>query len=161
MEKLPIYIRPTIFLSIVLGAAIGILLAIPIIQLFIFFAFWIIGGIIVFLLRPSNFLYQAAEKEGIIIGCVSGFISIIAATITFLPLSAIVGFFYKAPFVLSFFSSLSSFVVLIMLVFCIAIINMIFNIASALLVIYIFNNLTKDTTNNQIYNQERKSWKKF
>jgi len=148
-DKLPSYVRPTIFLSAVFGLFCGLLLVIPFIQFFMFFIFWLVGGLIVYLLRRNNFIGQFTQKEGIVIGCVSGMVSVVAASISFIPLSMIVGAIFKTVsvsflFTTSFSSSLFSLFVLIMFVFFIGLMNMIFNIASALAVIAIFNNLIQD-----------------
>lgn len=146
LEKLPNYIRPTLFFSIILGVIFGILLVVPIVQLFMLFAFWIMGGLIVFLLKKNNFIGQFTQKEAIIIGCVSGMISVFSAAIIFLPLSALIGAIFNTAsiaflFTTSFMSSVFSFFVMLMLIFFIGMMNIIFNIASALGMIFILNNL--------------------
>ena len=150
LDRLPNYIKPTMFFSVVLGLILGVLLLVPIVQLFIILAFGLIGGIVAFLLRRSNFIGQFGEKEAVIIGCVTGMASVLAASVSFLPLSIILGaitktvsplFFFNA----SFFTSVFSFFVMIMLVFFLGLMNIMFNIASALFVIWLFNS----TDNNK------------
>lgn len=144
LDKLPNYIKPTMFFSVVMGLVLGVLILVPIVQLFIILAFGLIGGIVAFLLRKNNFIGQFREKEAIIIGCVTGMSSVLAASVSFLPISIIVGAIAKTAsplffFNTSFFTSIYSFFVLLMLVFFIGLMNIIFNIASALFVIWIYN----------------------
>ncbi len=148
-DKLPNYIRPTAFLSTIAGLILGILLLIPVVQLFVLFVIWFVGAAIVYLLKKNNFIGQFTNKEGIVIGCISGMFSVIGASITFLPLSMLIGAIFNTVsinmlFTTSVFSSFFSVFVLIMLIFFIGLINILFNIASALGVIAIFNNLLED-----------------
>ena len=144
LEKIPNYVRPTAFLSVIMGLFFGVLLLIPIVQLFMIFAFWLVGGVIVYLLKKSDFIGQFTQKEGIIIGSVAGMMSVVAAAISFVPLSMIVGAIFNTVsvsfmFTTSFFSSVFSIFVLMMLIFFIGLMNIIFNIGSALLVISFIN----------------------
>lgn len=146
IERLPNYIKPTIFLSIIMGLAFGIMLLIPIVQLFMIFVFWIVGGVIVYLLKRNNFVGQFGQKEGIIIGSVSGMATVVAAAISFVPLSMLIGAIFNTVsvnflFTTSFFSSIFSLFVLIMLIFFIGLMNIIFNVGSALLAISIINSI--------------------
>ena len=149
LEKLPNYIKPAAFLSIIAGLMLGILLLIPVIQLFVLFAIWFVGAAIVYLLKKNNFIGQFTNKEGIVIGCISGMLSVVAASVSFIPLSMIIGAIFNTVsinilFTTSFFSSVFSVFVLIILIFFIGLINILFNIASALGVIAIFNNLLEE-----------------
>ncbi len=159
IDRLPIYVKPAAFLSILMGLLFGILLLVPIIQLFMIFAFWIIGGVVVYLLKKNNFIGQFGQREGIIIGCVSGMVSVFAASAVFLPISMLVGAIFKTAsisflFSTSFFSSVFSVFVLAMLIFFIGLMNIIFNIASALLVIWIYNSIENNVDEPQEFKIE-------
>ena len=159
IDRLPIYVKPAIFLSVLAGLLFGILLLVPVVQLFMIFVFWIVGGFIVYMLKKNNFVGQFGKREGVIIGCVSGMISVLAASIIFLPLSMLLGAIFKTAsvsflFATSFFSSIFSVFVLAMLVFFVGLMNIIFNIASALLVIGIYNNLENNTEEPQEFKIE-------
>ena len=113
LDRLPNYIRPTVFLSAIFGLVLGILLVVPVVQLFLIFLFWIIGAVIVYMLKRNNFIGQFSQREGIIIGSISGMISVIAAAVSFIPLSMIVGAIFKTVsvsflFTTSFMSSIFS-----------------------------------------------------
>ena len=100
------------------------------------------------MLKKNNFVGQFTQKEGIIIGSVAGMMSVVAAAVSFVPLSMIIGAIFDTVsvsflFSTSFFSSVFSFFVLIMLIFFIGLMNIIFNIGSALLVISIINGFEK------------------
>ena len=135
------YIRPAIFFSILSGLVLGVLLSIPVIQIFIVFLFFALGGIITILLKRSRFIEIPEIKDGIIIGCISGFVSVIAASVSFLICAAILSSIFSGMYsmVTAFFTSVSYFIVLLLLVFCIGIINAIFNAGSALLVVSLYN----------------------
>ena len=159
IDRLPLYIKPALFFSILSGFLCGILLLIPVVQLFMIFAFWIIGGVIVYMLKKNNFVGQFGQREGIIIGCVSGMVSVVAASVVFLPLSMLVGAIFKTAsvsfiFATSVFSSIFSVFVIAMLVFFVGLVNIIFNIASALLVIGIYNSLEKNNEEPQEFKIE-------
>ena len=139
------YIRPLIFFSIIIGLCFGILLAIPVVQIFIVFLFFVVGGVSVLLLKRSRFLQDISTQDGIIIGCISGFVSVLAASVSFLFFAAILSSIFSGMYsmVTAFFASISYFIVLLVLVFCIGIINAIFNAGSALLVVSICDGLNK------------------
>ena len=145
MQKLPNYIKPAIFLSIVAGLALGIILLIPFIQVFAIFAFWFVGGAIVFILKRANFIGIFSQKEGVAIGSIAGIVSVCAASIVFLPLLFIINFIFHLRglfsfFAPTFFTSLYDLIVIVMLIIFLGFINAIFNIGSTLAAIYIANN---------------------
>lgn len=146
MQQLPAYIRPSIFLGSVLGLILGFLLAIPIVQLFVIFIFFGIGAIVTMLLKQNNFTDKFEQKDGIIIGGVSGFMSVIAASVSFLLIALIIGAIFKGTYdmILAFFMSFSAFIMLCILIFCLAFMNMIFNIGSALLMVSLYENIKKE-----------------
>ncbi|MCR4880862.1 MAG: hypothetical protein K6A44_02805 [bacterium] len=145
MQNLPAYLRPSAFLGGVIGLVLGFLLAIPIIQLFVVFVFFGIGAITVFMLKQNHFMDSFEQKDGIIIGGVSGFVSIITATVSFLVLALLLGSIFAGTYdmIMAFFGSFSAFVVLCILIFCVAFMNMIFNMGSALLVVSLYGNVEK------------------
>lgn len=145
MQKLPAYIRPAAFLGGIIGLGLGFLLAIPIIQLFIVFIFFAIGAIVIILLSQNHFMEKFEQKDGIIIGGVSGFVSVITASICFLAIALIFNGIFNGTYgmILAFFTSFSAFVVLCILIFCIAFMNMIFNIGSALLAVSFYDSIKK------------------
>jgi len=154
LDRLPNYIKPVAFLSILMGLIFGVLLVIPIVQMFMIFAFWIVGGVIAFLLKRNNFIGQFGQKEGIIIGSVAGMISVVAAAVSFVPLSLIIGAIGNTVSVGFFFSSIFSAFVFVMLVFFIGLMNIIFNIGSALLVISLVNGFEQNKSEKQEFKVE-------
>jgi len=154
IDRLPIYVKPAAFFSILMGLLFGILLLVPIVQLFMIFVFWLVGGIIVYMLKKNNFVGQFGQREGIIIGSVSGMLSVLAASVSFLPFSMLIGVIFKTASATPFFSSVFSVFVLVMLVFFIGLMNIIFNIASALLVIGIYNKIENNTEEPQEFKIE-------
>ena len=149
LERLPNYIKPTMFLSILAGLVLGVLLFIPAIQILAIFLFWLIGGMVIYLLKRNNFIGQFGQKEGIVVGCITGMMSIIAASVSFIPLSLLIGAIFKTASVAFLFSSpftssIISFAILIMIILFLGLINIIFNIASALAVITVYNDLIEE-----------------
>ncbi|MCQ2957394.1 MAG: hypothetical protein MJ180_00665 [Candidatus Gastranaerophilales bacterium] len=149
LERLPNYIKPTVFLSILAGLVLGILLLIPALNILALFLFWLVGGMVIYLLKKNNFIGQFTQREGIIVGCITGMISIIAASVSFIPLSLLIGAIFKTAsvaflFSTTFSSNIVSFSILVMIILFLGLINIIFNIASALAVIAIYNNLVEE-----------------
>jgi len=144
LDRLPNYIKPTMFLSILAGLVLGILLLVPAVNILTIFFFWLVGSMVIYLLKRNNFIGQFGQKEGIVVGCITGMISIVAASISFIPLSLLLGAIFKTASVALFFSSVVSFSILVMIILFIGLINIIFNIASALAVITIYNNLVEE-----------------
>ena len=142
MEKFPTYIKPAIFLGAIFGLGLGILLALPIVQLFVIFLFFGIGAFVVLMLRQNNFIQNFEQKDGAIIGGIAGFVSVISASIAFLAIALVSGSIFAGSYgmIRAFFMSFSAFTVLAILIFCIAFMNAIFNMGSAMLVITLFNN---------------------
>ena len=154
---MPTYIKPATFLGILAGLGLGFLLALPVIQLFIIFLFLGIGGFAILVLKQNNFLQNFSQKDGAIIGGISGLTAVFAAAVTFIPFSLLIGAIFKTNgLIFSFFTSPSSFVVFIMLLICLAIMNMAFNIGTALLVISVLESLQHKTQQETIkINQEK------
>ena len=135
------YIRPLMFFSIIAGLVLGFLLAVPVIQIFVAVLFFAVGAAVFVMLKNKQFLENVNQKDGIIIGCVSGFVSVIAASVSFLFFAGIFNIVFSGMYAMitAFFTSPSYFIVLLLLVFCIGIINAIFNAGSALLIVSLYN----------------------
>ena len=144
-KNLPLYIKLSVFFGTIIGIILGILMTIPIIQLFAIFIFFAVGSIVMFLLKKNNISDGFQTKDGVIVGGISGFCSAISASIVFLILALIVGSIFSGTYdmIKAFFMSFSSVVVLLILIFCIAFMNMIFNMGSALLVLSLYGKVQK------------------
>ena len=146
MQKVSEYIKPVIFLSAIIGLNLGILLAIPIIQLFVIFVFFAVGAIVTVLFKKNKVVDVLGTKQGIIIGGTSGFVSVIFASVSFLLLALLTGSIFSGAYVMirSFFMSFGSFAVLLLFIFCIAFMNTLFNMGASLLVISLYNGMIKN-----------------
>ena len=54
LEKLPTYIKPSVFLSVLAGLILGVLLVIPLFQILALFLFWLVGGLVIYLLNLAQ-----------------------------------------------------------------------------------------------------------
>ena len=135
------YIRPLMFFSIITGLILGILLSLPVIQIFSAVLFFMVGALVCVMLKNKHFVENISQKDGIIIGCISGFVSVVAASVSFLLFAGILNVIFSGMYAMitAFFTSVSYFIVLVLLIFCIGIINAIFNAGSALLIVSFYN----------------------
>ncbi|MEI7475502.1 MAG: hypothetical protein WCK67_12070 [bacterium] len=86
-------IKPSAVLGAILGAALGIILLIPFLNVLGFLAFMLIGVGIVWYLKHYSFIGIITVKDGAIMGAVSGFCATIAASLIYLPFNIIYWFF--------------------------------------------------------------------
>ena len=140
IQEFQSYIRPSAFLGAIIGLILGVLMTIPIVQLFAIFVFFGVGAIVTLMLIKNHFINSFESKGGVIIGGVSGFVSVISASVSFLILALLFGSIFSGTYDMlrAFFMSFSALVVLIILIFCVAFMNMIFNMGAALLVLSLF-----------------------
>ena len=145
-QNLPSYIRPAAFLGAIIGLVLGVLMILPIIQLFAVFIFFGVGSIVMIMLKQNHFRDSFQTKDGMIIGGISGFVSVLSASLIFLILALLFGNIFSGTYDLirAFFMSFSSFVVLLILIFCIAFMNMMFNMGSAVLVLSLYENVKNE-----------------
>ncbi len=142
-KNIPSYIKASAFLGIIIGLVLGVLMTIPVIQLFAVFVFFGVGSIVTMLLKQNHFINTFQTKGGIIIGGISGFLSVISASVVFLILALLFGSIFSGTYdmIRAFFMSFSAFVMLLILIFCVAFMNMIFNMGSSLLVLSLYGNV--------------------
>lgn len=144
---MPIYLRPTILLSAVIGAILGIVSLIPLLNMFVFIPFCLIGGLIVFLLKKNNVVGILTINEGAIIGAISGAIAFIACSVVFVPLSLALGVFIKSYITSTLISGTSlmitsfNILVLVMLVGFVAMLFALFSAFSGLIAAFIYEKL--------------------
>ena len=126
---------PSLVWGAIFGGILGILLLIPIIYPFIFFLMFIASGIAtVIILKKFNFAAVITIYDGCFIGAVSGFVSLIATSIIYLPLAMIFGSFFALK---GGYDLLAIF----LLVFSTALLSALFNAFSAMVTAYVFEKL--------------------
>ncbi|MDD3594436.1 MAG: hypothetical protein PHX18_07405 [Candidatus Gastranaerophilales bacterium] len=155
LNRLPDYIKPTVFQSSVLGAVLGVLLLIPIVNFLTIFIFWLAGALIVISLKYNKLAGHLENREGIVIGSISGMLTVVVASLVFIPLSVITGLIFKTASIAgfltaSFVNSVFSLFVLFIFVLFIGLMNIVFTIASALLAIYIINSYIEPKEEEEI-----------
>ena len=94
--KISVYFMPTLILSAIIGGILGLLTLIPIINLFAFLAYGLVGGLTVYLLKRKALVGILSINDGTIIGAISGFVAVIAASIVYMPIAFILGQFLAA-----------------------------------------------------------------
>lgn len=128
------FLIPSIYLGAVSGVIFGILLLIPFISPFIFFLMFILSGIgVIVFLKRHRAVGMLSVYDGCILGAVAGFISLVSASVIYVPKFFIFGKFF----------SLKGYDILavIMLVFCTALLSALFNGFAGLVTAYIYEKI--------------------
>jgi hypothetical protein len=141
-------IKPSVTLGAISGAILGLILLIPFINTFsCLILFTVVGAGIVYYLKKNSFIGILSVQDGAMIGAISGFISLIAAALVYLPISYILSLIFS-PLSKAGFSLISSFVVasysifvMVMLTFFMALLSALFNAFSGLIVAYIYERM--------------------
>ncbi|MFH0702773.1 MAG: hypothetical protein V2B14_04455 [bacterium] len=140
-----ILIKSSFILGGIFGAVLGIISLVPLLGGCIAcFAHALIGAGVVFYLKRNSFVGILSLQNGALIGAISGFVSILAASLIYLPISYILSLFLS-PINRQGFNFISSFLVMgfslaiiIMLVFFLALLSALFNAFSGLIIAYIY-----------------------
>lgn len=99
MDKL--LLKRMALLSAILGASLGILTLIPIINFFSFISLIFLSSVFVFFYMQKVKLLGILDlKQSTLYGTFIGFVSFLAFCVSFLPLAALIGVFYKNSFYL-------------------------------------------------------------
>lgn len=128
------FILPSIYLGAISGVVFGILLLIPYISPFIFFLMFILAGILaVCVIKKSSSVGLLTIYDGLLIGSISGFISIIATSIIYLPIVSIFGGYF----------SMKGYDLLAILIVVVstALLSALFNAFSGLVTAYVFEKM--------------------
>jgi len=141
-------IKPSITLGAISGAVLGVILLIPLINTFsCFILFTVVGAGIIYYLKKNSFIGMLSVQDGAMIGAISGFVSLVTASLVYLPVSYILGLIFN-PLSKAGFNLASSFVVasysifvMIMLVFFMALLSALFNAFSGLIAAYIYERI--------------------
>lgn len=141
-----ILLKQLSILGLLTGAFIGIVATIP-------FLFWIcilisifcISAFVLVYLKQHDLIGIINIREGSIFGAVIGFVAFIAFSITFIPISSVLGLIFKSYSldVLRFFmNDFGSFIVLILLVISTAGLAALFNGFTGLIIAYFYELIT-------------------
>lgn len=133
-------------LSALAGAAAGIIALIPFIGGIVFILMFLsLAAFVLVFMKQKNMIGILDYKESAIYGSISGFVSFIAFSLVYVPVSSIIGLIFKSfylGFMKSFFTSFISFVVLIMLVFFVAILAALMNAFAGVVTAYVYEILS-------------------
>jgi len=146
-----IYWKPSLILGAIIGAIYGLVLALPFIQCMACFGFIFIGAIVVVYLKKKQVVGILSVQDGAIIGAISGFSAMVAASAVCIPVQSIINLFNKSG--INFFSSfwVTSFSLLVipMIVFFMAALSALFNSFSGLSAAFVYEKIENISLNDQ------------
>ena len=140
-------LKTSVILSAIAGLAAGFLLLIPFLTpLILLLLFNIIGAGIVIYLKKNTLVGILSIQDGALIGAVTGFISLIAASVVYLPLLFIIDLLfgthpYKFALNNSFTMISYNLFFAVMLVFFTGLLSAIFNAFTAMVAAYIYEKM--------------------
>lgn len=133
-------------LSLFAGAILGFITIIPYVSAFSFLILILcLSAFIITYLKQNDFIGIISVREGCIFGAVIGFVSFIAFSIVYTPISMLLGWLvpaYTQGFLRFFLTSFGSFVVMILLMLLMAGISALFNGFAGLVTAYIYELIT-------------------
>ncbi|MBQ6516095.1 hypothetical protein IJI31_02835 [bacterium] len=139
-------IKQISILSALAGAAVGIIGMIPFIGGIAFLLMFLaLAAFVLVFMKQKNMIGILDYKESAIYGAISGFVSFIAFSVVYIPVSSLIGLIFKTVsfgILRSFFTSFISFVVMIMLVFFIAILAALMNAFAGVVTAYVYEILS-------------------
>ncbi|MDD3420644.1 MAG: hypothetical protein PHE78_08655, partial [Candidatus Gastranaerophilales bacterium] len=93
-----IYLKPTIILSSIVGAILGILLLLPFFSFsfLVCLAFSLVSVFVIFYLKKNELVGILEPVDGAIIGAIAGFMCIVAANIVYIPIFGIISAIFKS-----------------------------------------------------------------
>ncbi|HBG48415.1 MAG TPA: hypothetical protein DDW90_02695 [Cyanobacteria bacterium UBA9971] len=90
-----VYIKKSKFVSLIVGVLLFIIFLAPLLTPFILLSiFLIIGAVIIFYLKKNQLIGILSLQDGTIIGAVSGFVSLIAASVVYIPIWLLINFIW-------------------------------------------------------------------
>lgn len=129
-------------LSAFAGAILGLITVIPYVSMLSFLVLVLcLSAFILTYLKQNDFIGIISIREGCIFGAVIGFVSFIAFSITYTPISMLLGWLipsYTQGFLRFFMTSFGSFVVMVLLMILMAGISALFNGFAGLVTAYVY-----------------------
>ena len=129
-------------LSVFAGAILGLITVIPYISMFSFLILILcLSAFILAYLKQNDLIGIISIREGCIFGAVIGFISFIAFSLVYTPISMLLGWLipsYTQGFLRFFMGSFGSFIVMILLMILMAGISALFNGFAGLVTAYVY-----------------------
>lgn len=134
-------LKQTSILSAILGAILGVLTTIPFVRNFTFMILILfIGAVVLVYMKKNDLIGIFDVKEGAVLGAVIGFVSFIAFSIVFVPLTSLIGLVFKSYYTygLTYMLRASGFFVLVMLVGFLGLLSALMNAFSGLVTAYVY-----------------------
>lgn len=142
-------------LSAFAGAVLGLVTIIPYVSMLSFLLLVLcLSAFIIAYLKQNDLIGIISVREGCIFGAVIGFVSFIAFSIIYTPISMLLGWLipsYTQGFLRFFMTSFGSFVVMILLMILMAGISALFNGFAGLVTAYVYeliSGVKKETNEN-------------
>ena len=141
-----IILKQIAVLSIFAGIMLGLITIIPYISFLSFIVLILfLSAFILVYLKQNEFIGIISTKEGCIYGAVIGFVSFIAFSVAYTPISMLLGWLvpsYTQGFLRFFLNSFGSFVVMILLMILMAGISALFNGTTGLITAWVYELIT-------------------
>lgn len=133
-------------ISIFAGAILGFITIVPYLSFLSFMLLIIcLSAFVIVYLKQNDLIGIISVREGCIFGALVGFVSFIAFSVVYTPLSMLLGWLFPAytqGFLRFFLTSFGSFVVMVMLMILMAGISALFNAFSGLVTAYVYELIT-------------------
>ena len=133
-------------ISIFAGAILGFITIVPYLSFLSFMLLIIcLSAFVIVYLKQNDLIGIISVREGCIFGALVGFVSFIAFSVVYTPLSMLLGWLFPAytqGFLRFFLSSGGSFLVMVLLMILMAGISALFNAFSGLVTAYVYELIT-------------------
>ncbi len=133
-------------ISIFAGAILGFITIVPYLSFLSFMLLIIcLSAFVIVYLKQNDLIGIISVREGCIFGALVGFVSFIAFSVVYTPLSMLLGWLFPAytqGFLRFFLTSFGSFVVMVLLMILMAGISALFNAFSGLVTAYVYELIT-------------------
>lgn len=154
-------IKKMAVLSLILGAALGIITIIPFIGFFSFMTLMFLSSAIVLVyMKKHDMIGKLIPKDGALFGSIIGFVACLGFCLTLVPLAAIIAWinnlwFHKLTWYMSmgmwFKNGLGGYIVLFMMVFFVALLSALMNAFSGLATVHLYSQLLNKEDDNQTF----------
>lgn len=133
-------------ISIFAGAILGFVTVVPYLSLLSFLLLIVcLSAFVIVYLKQNDLIGIISVREGCIFGALIGFVSFIAFSIVYTPISMLLGWLfpsYTQGFLRFFLTSFGSFIVMVLLMILMAGISALFNAFSGLVTAYVYELVT-------------------
>ena len=133
-------------ISIFAGAVLGFVTVVPYLSLLSFLLLIVcLSAFVIVYLKQNDLIGIISVREGCIFGALIGFVSFLAFSVVYTPISMLLGWLfpsYTQGFLRFFLTSFGSFIVMVLLMILMAGISALFNAFSGLVTAYVYELVT-------------------